>query len=223
MKMHCTTCSMTGPTRKNDAAVFSKIYEETKKGLFILSDGIGGLYMGDEASGTIVDVFSYVWGEHQEEWTAEKMLKEAVALGKASIDNISQYDMGTTMVMAAAEGESVTVAHLGDSRAYYYRPKEGIIYQTEDHIAIGRAGRPYVSKGFFNFRKVEAPTVRKFQMQSGDRILLCSDGVYGCYQGTALTDLLQMDMDITTMMSNIIGYCDEYARDNYSAIIIEFE
>ena len=79
-----------------------------------------------------------------------------------------------------------------------------------------------MSKGFFNFREVEQPTTKTIKAQSGDRILLCSDGVYGCYRGNVLTDLLNEDMEISTVMSNIVGYCDEHATDNYSAILIEF-
>ena len=80
-----------------------------------------------------------------------------------------------------------------------------------------------MSKGFFNFREVEQPTTKTIKAQSGDRILLCSDGVYGCYRGNALVDLMSEKMQIDTMMSNIVGYCDEYATDNYSAILIEVE
>lgn len=223
MKIHCTTCSMIGPKRRNEDAVFAKMYEDTGKGLFIVCDGMGGLHKGDEASKTVTDIFASVWEKHHAEWNTEQMLQESVVSSKTVIDTLSRYDVGTTMVLAAVEGSSVTIAHLGDSRAYYSRPNVGVIHQTEDHITIGQEGWPYVSKGFFNFREVEVPTIKTLQAQPGDRILLCSDGVYGCYRGTALTDLLQMDMEITIMMSNIIGYCDEYARDNYSAIIIEFE
>lgn len=223
MKILCTTCSMNGPKRRNEDAVFGKQWDEAEKGLFVVCDGMGGLHMGDKASQAVIDVFATVWDKHRTEWGTDRMLREAVALGKEAIDKLSKQDVGTTIVMAAVEGDSVTVAHLGDSRAYYIRPEAGLIYQTEDHITIGQEGWPYVSKGFFNFREVDAPTVRPFRAQKGDLILLCSDGVYGCYRGTALADLLQTEMEITTMMSNIIGYCDEYAHDNYSAIIIKFE
>lgn len=152
MKIHCTTCSMIGPKRRNEDAVFAKMYEETGKGLFIVCDGMGGLHKGDEASKTVTDIFASVWEKHHAEWNTEQMLQEAVVSSKTVIDTLSRYDVGTTMVLAAVEGSSVTIAHLGDSRAYYFRPNVGVIHQTEDHITIGQEGWPYVSKGLTSAR-----------------------------------------------------------------------
>lgn len=223
MKLRCTTCSMNGGRRKMEDAVYAHYYKESDMGIFIVCDGMGGLYRGDLASQTVIDVFTKIWQEHHFEWDIPTLLNEATVQAKTAIDSLSKYDMGTTLVLAATHGGKVTIAHLGDSRAYYIRQREGVIYQTEDHVTIGEEGWPYVSKGFFNFREVEQPTTKTIKAQSGDRILLCSDGVYGCYRGKALLDLLNEKMVIESTMSNIVGYCDSYATDNYSAILIEFE
>jgi len=223
MRLKYTTCCMTGGKQRNEDAIFARVYEESNKALFVVCDGMSGLHIGDEASKAIVEVFESVWNQHHAEWDNDRLLNEAVEQGKTAIDGLSRYDVGTTIVLAAVEDETMLIGHLGDSRAYYIRPGSGIVYQTEDHITIGQEGWPYVSKGFFNFRKIDAPTVGRFQLQIGDRILLCSDGVYGCYRGNALVDLLSEKMEIDTMMSNIVGYCDEYATDNFSAILIEVE
>ena len=221
MKLKYTTCCMTGGKRKNEDAIFAHVYDESDTALVVVCDGMSGLHIGDEASKAVVGVFESVWNKHHAEWNCEQMLKEAVTQGKAAIDGLSRYDVGTTIVLAAVEDDSILIGHLGDSRAYYIRKPEGIIYKTEDHITIGQEGWPYVSKGFFNFREVEQPTTKTIKAQSGDRILLCSDGVYGCYRKGILEELLLMEMEATTTVSNIIGYCDSYATDNYSAILIE--
>lgn len=223
MKVQSTTCSMNGGRRKMEDAVYAHYYKESDMGIFIVCDGMGGLYRGDLASQTVIDVFAKVWQKHHFEWDIQNLMTEATAQAKAAFEPLSRYDMGTTLVLAATHGDDVTIAHLGDSRAYYIRKPDGIIYQTEDHITIGQEGWPYVSKGFFNFREVEQPTSKTITAQQGDRILLCSDGVYGCYRKGALEELLLMEMEGTAMVSNIIGYCDEYATDNYSAILVEIE
>jgi len=221
-KVRYTTCSKTGGRRKMEDAIYSEYFADSDMGIFIVCDGMGGLYRGDLASQTVIDVFTKVWQEHHLKWDIPQLLNVATVQAKEAIDPLSRYDMGTTLVLAATHGNEVTIAHLGDSRAYYVRKGEGVIHQTQDHITIGQEGWPYVSKGFFNFRKVEQPTKKEISAQTGDRILLCSDGVYGCYRGNELMELLKMDMEISTVMSNIIGYCNEYATDNYSAILIEF-
>lgn len=218
----CTTCNI-GPKRKNEDTICAKVYEDCDKALFIVCDGMSGLHSGDLASQTVVNAFVATWEDNHKSIGAESMLAMAVKQAKAEIDVLSHYDVGTTMVMAATEGENILIAHLGDSRAYYIRPGEGLLYQTQDHITIGEEGWPYVSKGFFNFRDVEKPTIKKLRCKPGDRILLCSDGVSGCYRGNALIELLAGHMEISTIMSNIIGYCDKYATDNYSAILLEVE
>ena len=221
MKMkYCSACDL-GPKRRNEDAIGARVFEDYDKSLFIVCDGMSGLHSGDVASQTVVDMFLSTWEKHRDELTTGQLLGMAVKQSKAEIDKLSRYDVGTTMVMAATDGEEMLIAHLGDSRAYYLRPDEGLIYQTKDHVTIGEEGWPYVSKGFFNFRDVEKPTVRKIHCKTGDRILLCSDGVSGCYKGGALIDLINERMEIDVIMSNIVSHCDKYATDNYSAIIIE--
>lgn len=215
------TCSMTGGRQRNEDSICAKLYEGSGKGLFVVCDGMGGLRKGDEASHAVTDTFGSVWDKHYVEWSTEQMQKEAVAQGKEAIDRLSRQDTGTTMVMVATEGDMITIAHLGDSRAYFMRLHDGIVYQTADHITIGEEGWPYVSKGFFNFRDVETPTVKVFHAQEGDRILLCSDGVYGCYHGNALVDLLLTRQELSATMSSMMAHCKERATDNYSAILIE--
>lgn len=223
MKERSTTCSMNGGRRKMEDAIYAHYYKESDMGIFIVCDGMGGLYRGDLASQTVIDVFANVWQEYHFEWDIPQLLNVATVQAKDAIYPLSRYDMGTTLVLVATHDDEVTIAHLGDSRAYYIRKPDGIIYQTEDHITIGQEGWPYVSKGFFNFRDVEQPTTKTIKAQSGDRILLCSDGVYGSYRKGVLEELLLMEMEGSNIMSNIIGYCDKYATDNYSAILVEIE
>ena len=217
----CTACNFGG--HKCQDAIVTRLYDNNSNGLFVVCDGMGGLHMGAEASKTVVDVFAKVWDADQTTGNVSSLLAKAVTEAKAEIDKLTRYDCGTTMVMGATDGEEVMIAHLGDSRAYFYRKGEGLLYQTADHITIGEEGWPYVSKGIFNFREVHNPTVKRFQIEDGDRLLLCSDGLYGCYRGNALLDLFEQDLSIDTMMSNIIGYCDEHSTDDTSGILIEFK
>ena len=118
---------MTGGRRRNEDRICAKLYENSGKGLFVVCDGMGGLRKGDEASQVVIDTFVSVWDERHAEWSTEQMLQEAVAQGKEAIDRLSRQDTGTTMVMVATEGDTITIAHLGDSRAYFMRLHDGLV------------------------------------------------------------------------------------------------
>lgn len=66
--------------------------------------------------------------------------------GKAAEEGIAE--MGTTLVMASIEDDSITIAHVGDSRCYVQRPGDGLIYQTEDH-KVNVNGRQMLARCFF--------------------------------------------------------------------------
>ena len=222
MKIECCTACNFGGHKCQDAVV-ARLYDNSSKGLFVVCDGMGGLHMGAEVSKTVVDVFARVWDEYQAKEDVNRLLARAMTEAKAEVDKLTRYDAGTTLVALATEGEEITMFYLGDSRAYYHREKDGLLVHTSDHITIGEEGWPYVSKGIFNFRDVEKPSIVKLRAKDGDRILLCTDGLYNCYKGNALLELLAEDMSTGTMMSNIVGYCDEYSTDDASGIIIEFK
>lgn len=221
MKIRCCSACNFGGHKMQDA-ILSKLYDDNTIGLFVVCDGMSGLYMGREASKTVVDVFERVWDEHFESEGVEALLAKALSEAKTEIDKLSRYNVGTTMVMAATQGNDVLLAHLGDSRAYYYRPSRGLMYRSVDHITIGEEGWPYVSKGVFNFRELQKPTIKRYKIKSGDRLLLCSDGMYGCYKKDAFEKLFEYNMSSDNMMTEILAYVDEHATDDASGIIIDF-
>lgn len=85
--------------------------------------------------------------------------------------------MGTTMVMASVEGNIITIAHCGDSRCYLLRDGT-VVCQTKDH-ADTHCGSESVTRCFFSFfPEAAVPDIVQFAVKRGDRIFLCSDGVY---------------------------------------------
>ena len=84
--------------------------------------------------------------------------------------------MGTTLVLAAIDGNKLTIAHAGDSRAYLLQNGE-VAYQTQDHVEHGVWG-DFINRSFFSYqREKDDVEIRHFELNIGDRVLLCSDGV----------------------------------------------
>ena len=124
------------------------------------------------------------------------------------------------MVMASIEGDTVTIAHLGDSRCYLMRPAVGLLYLTKDHIRM-ECGWEIIDRCFFSYRpEVCIPDVVQFKLKAGDRIMLCSDGLYN---SMALETLLTNMMDKKSLDDILNAYCiscEMCGDDNYTAVLI---
>src|SRR4051812_47036822 len=105
--------------------------------LFVVADGMGGARAGEVASQTAVDAF----GEGlPQAGSAEERLATVIRGANASIHAQAQNDeqlsgMGTTVPAALIGGNTVSIAHVGDSRAYVWR--EGQLHPlTRDHSLV---------------------------------------------------------------------------------------
>ena len=135
---------------------------------------------------------------------------------------VRPIEMGTTMVMASAEGNIVTIAHCGDSRCYLLRAG-AVVYQTQDH-ADPNWDSEVVTICFFSMNpEVAVPEVARFEVQPGDRIFLCSDGVYKAMAPQIITARLQDDKPLDEVVDVIKFMCEKFSTDNYTGILAVVE
>ena len=167
--------------------------------LAVLCDGMGGARSGNVASTLACDVFVQevrrTYKSGMDAYMIEQMLQSAVKLANFTVyDQAQQFEdfkgMGTTLVAALLQGKQVTVAHVGDSRAYCITDS-GIRQLTRDHSLVQmmvdrgeltreRAGT-YPGKNFIT-RAIGTETmvqcdIEHLDLQRGDCLLLCSDGL----------------------------------------------
>lgn len=172
-------------------------------GLYMVADGVAGRSHGDVASRMAVDlVHRYVdrvrptWpaiGNDEQDPSAE-LLTAAVRHANRRIfrEGLTQGEgrgMTTTFVGALVEGTQVTLAHVGDSRAY--RLRGGRLEQlTVDHCLgneMARSRRPgdwllahvnpaALTRAVGLFESVDVATQR-LEAEPGDLLLLCTDGL----------------------------------------------
>ena len=220
-KIKYAVFSECGNRRRNEDAIGIRLNPERNTGLFIVCDGMGGLQRGDEASQIVVDTFLACWDTDHHEYNTLQLLNRATLQAKESVDKMQCRETGSTMVLAVVKNDILTIAHLGDSRGYLYRPKSGFLYRTKDHVTIGEEGWQYVSKGFFSFRDIQMPEVNEFKIEKGDRILLCSDGVSGFVKEDELVRTCLAVADIEEASAMLKNLCASRSYDNYSAILVE--
>jgi serine/threonine protein phosphatase PrpC len=161
---------------------------------FVIADGMGGHQAGEVASEqavlqTIREYYARTEGD------VPTRISQAIQAANVSVYDMAQTHaaragMGTTIVMAVVLGQQVYVANVGDSRAYLVR--HGAITQlTCDHSFVGeqlRAGlltreqaRSHPQRNVITRALGSAPQVQvdvhQGELQVGDVVLLCSDGL----------------------------------------------
>lgn len=178
-------------------------------GLFALADGMGGHPEGEVASQLALQTLAALYQRDAKPTLADplRFLHDAVIAGhhqllryateKALIDTPR-----TTVVACVMQGNSAYWAHCGDSRLYLVRGDK-LIARTRDHsyselqdtlsqvvpmnerfnrnvlfTCLGSPGKPVVD------------TIGPLVLHGGDRVLLCSDGLWGSVTDAVITDQL---------------------------------
>lgn len=223
-KMRYIHFSEKGPRMSNEDCC--NIVEVTdKRTMFIVCDGMGGHSCGEVASKTVCDAISDYWQEHLDTMDSVQKIEDAAEEASRAIDEKSgHYQMGTTLVMASIEGWTAYVAHAGDSRCYVIDINGNVKYRTIDHIESSSISLPYINRAFFTGHPEEAvPEIKVVKLQTLDRILLCTDGLYNAIDDETLLHILQCARDVRQVAEKYCAICKEKAGDNYTAIIVEIE
>ena len=222
MKIQNTTFSEAGKRRVNQDVCRVVEMPERNRTLMIVCDGMGGHSMGDVAAETVCNAICEYWNNNAHTNDSETKVIEACKVASDALYKRSRVvrpiEMGTTMVMASVDGNIVTIAHCGDSRYYLSRDGE-VVYQTQDH-ADPHWGSEVVTRCFFSMNpEVAEPEVARFEVQPGDRIFLCSDGVYKAMAPQILTARLQDEKPLEEVVDVIKFMCEKYSTDNYTGIL----
>lgn len=220
---------------------------DEKRGLFAVADGMGGHPAGDVASGVAVDRLPALLGaalrrapQSGGEAAIEQAIEQAVvdlndAVYAEGMAVPERHGMGTTLVLLLLTGDAGYLAHVGDSRAYLLRADE-LHRLTEDQtvahelVHSGLLGPGEASRHPFAHRLTQAvgtegevtPAIRRVELEEGDRLLLCSDGVSKMLDDTRIADLLgQHPRPGPASRALIDAANDAGGRDNSSAIIVD--
>lgn len=227
MNIYYATLSKTGK-RSNNEDAFSVIQaDNNSRWLGIVCDGLGGHALGEVASETVIKAITDYWKENDKEEDTEEKVNNACLYAYNELnkraDSLKHIEMGTTMVMASIEGNIVTVAHIGDSRCYILRNDGGLLYQTQDHV--NRIfGWETLSRCFFSYNSRNlVPDIIQLHLEAGDRILLCSDGVYKSIVSYILQERMMDNKSPEDILGTFDLLCEKNGDDNYTAILAFIE
>lgn len=213
MIIRYTTFSECGPRDKNEDYI--KCDCEDDRGIFVLCDGMGGHGNGEIASRLVAETTVHSFLKNDQIISLQERVISSCENAKSEIDNFT--DMGTTVAIVAIKDNLAVFAHSGDSRIYHIRNGR-IKYQSVDHIAISSSGNPVITRAFYPKTGNYKPDIETSTIEKNDKILICSDGVFGDGKWSALHDVIRTE---NFTMQNVYEVASYNAHDNYSAILIE--
>lgn len=205
--------------------------------MLMVADGMGGAAAGDLASAVAIRELKAADGT----FTGEDMLDvvgEAIDRAGEVISELVEADpsldgMGSTVCGAMFDGTQLGVANIGDSRAYLYRDTvltrltrdhswvqtlvdEGRITEAE---ALEHPHRSLILK-VINGQPHHQPDLQLVDVQTGDRLLICSDGLCGMVTDKVIAAELAGDRE--EVLAALIGLAHhEGGQDNITIILAD--
>ena len=205
--------------------------------LFVVADGMGGHQGGEVAAGLAVETYRECAKLSGQAEPAEA-LRTLVAEANSRIHRRAQevpecQGMGTTVTAALVHDDAVTIAQVGDSRAYRLRGQE-LEQLTEDQSLVAelvRRGalteeqaehhpqRSILSRAVGTREEVE-PDVRTHAAEDGDVYVLCSDGLSKMVSDAQLREILTKDASLEGATEQLIALANEHGgEDNISVCL----
>src|SRR5918999_3590536 len=206
--------------------------------LFVVADGMGGAQAGEVASEMAVQSFD----SGLPDGTPADGLVSVIEGANRRIHDRSRTEaqragMGTTVTAAYVGEQEVTIAHVGDSRAYVLRDGE-LTRLTRDHSLVGEL----VARGKLTEEQAETHPqrsvitralgpepdvqvdVQAYQARAGDVFMVCSDGLTSMVPESRVRGILQDAGSLEQAGRELIAAAnDAGGRDNITVILFRLE
>lgn len=242
--LRCAGVSVVGRRSNNQDALLLR----PELGLFAVADGMGGYEGGEVASAAVVraieDFVARIAADPEGTWPVRPrravgpmgaLLDAAVRAADRDVKALRTgrlSRMGSTATAVLLAGDRLAIGHVGDSRVYRLR---GALEQlTDDHSVAAelvRSGaQDVVAEQFANCltRAIGMPDpfavdVRVEPLCAGDRLLLCSDGLWGALSRDSLATLLAIEAPAEAAQCLIDAAYAGGSTDNISAVVVEIQ
>jgi PPM family protein phosphatase len=225
-----------GCVRTNNEDYF---ISDADSGIFIVADGMGGASGGEYASKISAEVLHQFLrqlpGSTCSQTLEQGFLEANRAVRQAARENVQLEGMGTTLLAAREVGQSqVQVASVGDSRAYLLC-SEGLQQLTRDQTWVAEVGtrlglseealkthpmRHVLTMAIGSTEEVRVDCSCR-EMQRGDQILLCSDGLHGVIDRNILGNILDSEKTLAEKCHYLVDAAkSEGGPDNITVVLI---
>jgi len=220
---------------------------ETQFGLFLVADGMGGYEYGEVASSVAAQaasntILSQIFLPHlnPDGQLPQESLQEIIETSIANAQQLVKSRApggGTTLTAALIIGDQVTIAHVGDSRAYFLHPDGRIQLLTHDHSLVHRLvelGQITEEEALTHpnrnvlYRALGQPEpfkpdINTYQMPHPGSLLICSDGLWGCITDPEIYQIVKSAKNPSIACKNLVDAANGAGGpDNISVILVQY-
>ena len=214
---------------------------------FMIADGVGGNRPGEIASQSALDAMEKFIRHNPPEWLGSR--EEIFRYFRAAVTYVNQFiiklsevkpqyaGMATTLAFAYIREKEMYVANVGDSRVYL---AHGDMIQqiTDDHTYVNdlvKMGAITKDEAHLHARKNvitraigananNEPDCFSVPLEEGDRVLLCSDGLYDEVDDETMLKVLTATDDMERCAEKLVAMANENGgKDNISVICVDLE
>lgn len=186
-----------------------------KGALLVVADGMGGMNAGEVASQIIIDSVKQSFlntdsidldNKDDVNGFIKKVIIDADEnVKKHAADNPDTAGMGSTIVLAWILGQTVHVGWCGDSRAYCYNEKNGLVRLSHDHSyvqglvdngtisedeAFDHPNSNIITRSLGDSGEKAKPEIKDYPIHNGDIFLLCTDGLCGVLRDNEIEEIM---------------------------------
>ncbi|MFC1603657.1 Stp1/IreP family PP2C-type Ser/Thr phosphatase [Planctomycetota bacterium] len=221
---------------------------DANRGLFIVSDGMGGAQAGELASEIVIRALPLMVEAHlaQCQQTPARLVRRSLRdiftdlnqqMYNESLGRVGLRGMGATVVLVLIRKQWAHIAHMGDSRVYLWR-SSGLEQLTADHTLVGtllrsgeitpRQAETHPARGhltrFMGMGGEVYPDVKTIGLKKGDRLLLCSDGLTGMISDSEITTILATNEHPQRACEMLVTSANQAGgADNITAVVVKWK
>jgi serine/threonine protein phosphatase PrpC len=227
-------------------AVMADGVRDLPMGIFVIADGMGGHQMGEVASSAaarmmvdflIKKLYTPILGVDDEGMS--ESIQEVMESGVREAHRAVQRQApggGTTLTSALVLGEQVTMAHVGDSRAYFIYPDGRMKVITQDHSYVQRLielgqitekeaqNHPQRNVLYRALGQAEPfrPDINTYEFPHPGYLMLCSDGLWGVVPESDIFRIINSNKNLSLACHQLVEAANAAGGpDNISVILVD--
>jgi protein phosphatase len=211
---------------------------------YVVSDGMGGHRGGAIAAELTTEILSRALSDIPSISSAPAQIKAAfeeanrIVYERGHSDDNGIRDMGATAVVLLIGQSLAIVAHVGDSRAYLFEQAE-LRRLTKDHSrvqrmvdagilteeqAINHPASHLLERAVGVAPDIQADISSTFNLNAGDLLLLCSDGLHGYVSDSEIAGVLNRRIAVQVMVDMLVDLAlEKGGEDNITVQLIGYD